>query len=348
MNKRIDSLINKLIDWIKGLVPDQRFDESQPISVLEDIDLPDVLTRQDLLNSLVWHFKRRLKIETTERGLLFDTSFSVYMNEADYNDQEQSFGFTVKELVNTFHEIIAQMREKYPNYRSHARYWEFQFIPFRAGNIVKGMRQEVLDIPRKKIYVISFLLPTRGADASAASSCQRANVTEHTKDSFTMSNLSFNSDALKEVTILARDRFQVYFNNFLPLENDAMNDEQREIAVMDARATIVANGAKFILPDGSSNAIYMNTDFLQISGRGGMADKTGGITIVRLDSDKVMDNQLRLRYNPNTHQLYMISQGNVKLGERTIKSNNEIEIYEKSQILINGDITLTIKKIKKN
>ena len=70
------------------------------------------LSRKDLLNGLEWSFKRKMATLTTKKGLLFDTSFYIYMNEEDYNDQEQSFGFTVKEAVNLFHEIIVKKRSQ--------------------------------------------------------------------------------------------------------------------------------------------------------------------------------------------------------------------------------------------
>jgi hypothetical protein len=107
-------------------------------------------------------------------------------------------------------------------------------------------------------------------------------------------------------------------------------------------------GAKFWLSDGPADAIYMNSDNLLISGRGGIADTTGGIPVVRIDSDKVMDNQLRLRYDGGSHRLYFISQSEVRLGERTVPAGTEKELYEGSPILINGNITLIISKIKKD
>lgn len=304
------------------------------------------LSRKDLLNGLEWSFKRKMATLTTKKGLLFDTSFYIYMNEEDYNDQEQSFGFTVKEAVNLFHEIIVKKRSQYPDYKPHASYWEFQFVPFKKGDILEAAGNDMMEIPRGKVSIISFLLPTKGKDATAATGPQKATVTVCGKDSLTPSNMALNSDALKDITILARDRFQVDFNNFRQLEDDALNDEQRQATGQDARATITIVGAKFLLPSGPADAIYMNSDNLTISGRGGIADTTGGIPVVRIDSDKVMDNQLRLRYNPDSHKLYMMSQSEVRLHEKPVAAGVEKEVYNHSRILIVGDIQLEIINIK--
>lgn len=304
------------------------------------------LSRKDLLNGLEWIFKRKMAMLTTKKGMLFDTSFNIYMNEDDYDDLEQSFGFTVKEAVNMFHEIIVKKIDQYPAYKPHASYWEFQFIPFKEGNILEGMGNEVVNIPRGKISIISFLLPTKGKDATVATGPQSATVTVCGKDSFTTSKMALNSDALKDITILSRDRFQVDFNNFRQIEADVLNDEQRQKSGQDARATITIKGAKFLLSSGHADAIYMNSDNLTISGRGGIADTTGGIPVVRIDSDKVMDNQLRLRYNPDSHKLYMMSQSEVRLHEKPVAAGEEKEVYNHSRILIVGDIQLEIINIK--
>lgn len=132
------------------------------------------------------------------------------------------------------------------------------------------------------------------------------------------------------------------------MERDALSDEQRDKTGQNARATIKVSGARFLLPAGPAEAIYMNSDNLRISGRGGTADTAGGITVVRIDSDKVMDNQLRLRYNPGTHELFMTSQGEVKLNEVDVTPNEEKVVYGNSRILINGDIQLEIKNIKRS
>ena len=85
-----------------------------------DKDTEGILTRQKLLDSIEKHFCKTIAMRTTRKSLLFNTSFMIYLNEEDYNDQEQPFGFTVKEAVNTFHEIIVKMKSRYPDYCPHA------------------------------------------------------------------------------------------------------------------------------------------------------------------------------------------------------------------------------------
>jgi len=344
MNKKVNKWIDEAWTLVKRKLLDDKPVENDPLS---DEGTEGILTRQKLLDCIEKHFRKTMAMNTTKKGLLFHTGFMIYMNEDDYKDQEQSFGFTVKEAVNTFHEIIVQKKSEYSDYRPHARYWEFQFIPFREGNIIDGLREEVSQIPRGEAYVLSVLFPTKEQGATAAAN-QRAVVTVHKKDSFTMSNLAFNSEALRGVTSISRDRYQVDFNNFRHLKDDVLSDEQRQTSGVDSRATVRVSGAKFLLPDGLAEAIYMNSDNMFISGRGGIADTAGGIPVVRIDSDKVMDNQLKLRYDSGSHKLYFVSQSEVKLGERTVPAGTEKELYEGSPILINGNITLTISKIKKD
>ena len=306
-----------------------------------------ILTRQELLNAIKSHFDDRLKEETTDEGLLFATSFYIYLNEDDYRAREQTFAYTVKEAVNKFNREVTERQRKYSGYRPHAQYWQFQFVPFAAGSMVEGMEESVGDIPRGEVMILSTIhpqLPDGGA--RGAGSGERVVATVHTKDSMTMSNLAINPSAMAGINILAKDRFQIPFDGFRQLEHDPLNDEKASGSSGQSRATIKIMPTYFLIDGVRHSTIHMMSDMLQISGRGGMSDTRGGIAVARVDSDTVMDRQVLLTYRPELRKLYLVAQGDVMLNECPVNPGEENEVFPQSRILINGEIQLTVLDIK--
>ena len=305
-----------------------------------------ILTRQGLLNAIKCHFDQRLREETTDEGLLFATSFYIYLNEDDYRAREQSLAYTVKEAVNKFNREITERQKKYIDYRPHAQYWQFQFVPFADGSMMEGMEQSVGNISRGEVMILSTIHPQLPNGARGAGSNERIVATVHTKDSMTMSNLAINPSAMSGINILAKDRFQVPFDGFKQLEHDPLNDEKASEGSGRSRATIKIMPIYFLIDGVRHSSIHMMSDMLQISGRGGMSDTRGGIAVARVDSDTVMDRQVLLRYRPELRKLYLVAQGDVMLNERPVAPGEENEVFPQSRILINGEIQLTVFDIK--
>lgn len=304
------------------------------------------LTRQELLDSLFAHFKKRLAEETTDEGMLFATSFYVYLNEDDYQAREQSFPYTVREAVNKFNKVIRSMLRDYPSYKPHAQFWQFQFIPFAQGNLVEGMKQSVAELAPKEVFILSSIHPVlRVGETPVAGDDERVVATVHSKDSMAQASLAINRSALSGVDIQAKDRFNVDFNAFKQIDGEVLNEVQANNPKNVARARLKIAESYFLVDGERHSSIYMTTDYLQISGRGGR-DTSGGMMVARIDSDEVMNRQLILHYDTNAKRILMTTLGDVKLNDVTVAPGSEVEVAEHSDILINGAIQLTILDIR--
>lgn len=301
------------------------------------------LTRQGLLDAIKSHFDRRLREETTDEGLLFATSFYIYLNEEDYKAREQSLAYTVKDAVNKFNRTIAERRKQYADYKPHAQYWQFQFVPVAAGTIVSGMQETIEEIPPGGVVILSSIHPTVNHGPRGGSGGERIVATVHTKDSMTMSNLAINPSALSGIDIRAKDRFQVPFNDFRLLNADPLSEEDSRDTTQHSRAVLKIEPSYFLIEGVRHSTIHMMSDYLQISGRGGLSDTSGGIVVARVDSDTVMDRQVLLHYRPELKKLFMIAQGHVMLNECRVTPGVEQEVYNQSRILINGEIQITVQ-----
>lgn len=332
-------LINKLKDFVLG---NNQTDES-----LNVVTSSGNLTRQELLDALCYHFNKRLNEETTTKGMLFATSFVIYMNAEDYHAREQSFAHTVRESVNVFNDKIRKMmKTRYSDYKPHAEYWLFQFVPLQEGNLVEGMDQTTL--APKEVFILSSIYPiSAGGGVTGASSSERMVATVHdSKNSRTMSGWAVNTSALSGLTIEAKDRFRVDFNKFAEVKDEIKSDAPENIS----RATIKITSSEFLIDDRRERAIYMLNDYLQISGRGGKST-SGGMTVVRIDNERVMNEQITFRYDNTKRQLFMKASGDVKLNEVSFNDNELTDgwaqVPNKSRILINSEIQLEIIEVKK-
>ena len=182
-----------------------------------DVTSSDNLTRQELLDALCYHFNKRLNEKTTTKGMLFATSFVIYMSAEDYHAREQSFAHTVQEAVNVFNnEIRKKIKTRYSDYKPHAKYWQFQFVPLQEGNLVDGMDQATL--APKEVFILSSIYPISDDNGVAgASDNERMVATKHdSKNSRTMSGWAVNTSALSGLTVEAIDRFRVEIPTILP------------------------------------------------------------------------------------------------------------------------------------
>lgn len=332
----------ELFDKLKDLVLGNDQTDGSHI----DVTSSDNLTRQELLDALCYHFNKRLNEETTTKGMLFATSFVIYMNAEDYHAREQSFAHTVREAVNVFNDEIRKKKTRYSDYKPHAKYWQFQFVPLQEGNLVDGMDQTTL--APKEVFILSSIYPiSDDKGAAGASDNERMVATVHdSKNSRTMSGWAVNTSALSGLTVEAKDRFRVDFNNFAEVKDEIKSDAPENIS----RATIKITSSVFLINDRRERAIYMLNDYLQISGPGGKST-SGGMTVVRIDNERVMNEQITFYYNNTKRQLFMKASGDVKLNEVPFNDNELTDgwaqVPNKSRILINSEIQLEIIEVKK-
>ena len=297
------------------------------------------ITRQELLNAIHEHFQQRIFEASTDESLLFATSFVIYLNEQDYQEQEQMFGRTVQDAVNKFNRTIKEEMKRYSDYVPHAQFWQFQFAPFITGSLIDGMDDALPTLDRKQTAIISQIYPTLSdGELSGPADGERIVATVHTKDSMTNIGLAINREAMRGVDMLAKDRFRVSFNDFRKLDHVARSESAEDTA----RATIKVSQSYFTDGTTRRSSIYMTNDHLIISGRGGQG-ASGGMQVARLDSDEVLYRHVTLRWDSATKSMWLTAKGEVILNEVPVEPGSiEQAVPNNSTILINGEIQLTV------
>ncbi|OJU40765.1 MAG: hypothetical protein BGN96_02670 [Bacteroidales bacterium 45-6] len=302
----------------------------------------DTINRQQLLDQICNHFQTRFKEETTSEGMLFPTSFCIYLHEKDYTKQEQTFSFTAREAVNRFHRHIRAQLTNYPNYVPHSTYWLFQFSKFSEGNILDNIPSIKVGEP----ITISSIFATDFANNGIGNE-MNIRATMHNKRSDRMEELNINRDAFLGMEMDAKDRFRFDFNKHF----DKIMESSKENSSHPSGITLATLkcDTNFIGTDGrEGNLFHITTEFVEISGKNDLRKMPN---ILRVNSDELKDSHLQIKYMPAEKRFKLAAfEEWVLLNERNVPKSSGgnilwVDLPNNSSIFLNGriQINFTIK-----
>lgn len=300
------------------------------------------ITRQEMLDELFHHFRKRFDEETTTESMLFPTSFYVYMNEEDFNLRCQSLGNTVTDVVNRINRFLRRKKFRYSNYIPHSKYWLFQFTPLSPDTFIEGMPDDASQLQPKQLYIISTIYPQENTQNGG----ERMVGTMHVKDSFLIHNLAINSRALMGMDIVGRYRFKVPFADFSNIRKTpvSMAQQTTNSSLPVASLTIRQQQYQFVLHPMNHHAqmTEIETPMLQVGGMGCTPGIRNGIQCVGINSQQVEDPHLQIRRNPDG-TFSIIAYAQVRLNEIPLAPNLWVPLPNFSVILINDEIQLNFR-----
>lgn len=304
--------------------------------------------REEFLDKIFAYFKNEFKKKTTRRSILYPTSFLIYLHPQDYSEQEQDFMQTVIDAVEDFYEYI-YLKLKAPDYKPHATHWLFQFCSF-TGISVEHKEEEITEVPKGEIFIISDTFPV---DFSGENVLGEGNVkgTLHAKNS--EKELAINPEVFFAITKLEKDKWRIDWKNedFRrgKISNNPVSYGKSQNLEAESYAALTC-GEKFMGTAGKKGVKYFMTDkLIEISGKN---DMRPGRHIAKIDSDKVIDSHIQIKYIPELKKFQLAAFGDVKLNERPVERSNGGNIYWKdlfdnSDIFINNEIGIAFKTSKR-
>lgn len=303
-------------------------------------------TREEFLDKIFTYFKNEFKKKTTRRSILYPTSFLIYLHPQDYAGQEQDFMQTVKDAVEDFYNHIHE-NLKTPEYTPHAPYWLFQFCSF-SGISVETNDEEITEVPKGEVFIISDTFPVDFSEDNVAEGNVKGTL--HTKDS--AKDLAINRNMFLAIMQLEKDKWQVDWNNedFRngKIANNPVNFDNKRNFESESYAVLIC-GEKFMSTAGRKGLKYFMVDkLIEISGKN---DKRLGTHIAKIDSDKVLDSHVQIKYIPELNIFQLAAFGETKLNERPVIPSSGGNIYwndlsDNSDIFINKEIGITFKITK--
>ncbi len=303
----------------------------------------NVLSRQELINKIYKHFVAQMEDETTDVGLLFHTSFYIYLNENDYTMREQSFAYTVQDVMKKIDKKVHSMRKKYPAYCPHSKYWQFQFVPFKDGGIVNNpIGKTIKQIEPKDVVILSFIHPE--SPYQSGNENERVVATVHVKDSVAINRWAINREVLRGIDVTGKDRFRVPFKDDISPREMPVSVAESARPEVKAKAIITVEQCSFIKGGQISKKYYMVSDYLQISGRNDVENR-GGMDVAKLDSDEVLNPHLTIKLDSSNNTFFLSAIGDVMLNEVRVPQDASkwTTLPNNSAILLNGEIQLSFK-----
>lgn len=307
-----------------------------------------VLTRQELLDRIYGHFMVRMEQETTTEGLLFPTNFCVYMNEGDYDAAEDTFAYTAKEVAAKMEREVVRRQQKYPSYRPHARFWQFQFVRFGADNAMPDVDGLATTLEPKQLFVAS----TIHAEQSVQEQPMQEHVvgTMHVKDSLSVSRLAINMNALPGVDMRAKDCIRIDFMssvNHGAAPTNAWGGAGAPVVRQNGGDGCVAklrvSQSAFLVNDSRSQVFYMQGTNLLISGRSD-SEGRGGLQIARLDTDRVLNPHVEIEYQAWQKEFRLRATGDVVLNEVVLARGAWVVLPNRSAIVLGGEIQIDFER----
>ena len=321
-----------------------------------------LLSRQELLDRIFNHFLVRMEQETTTEGLLFPTSYVIYLNEVDYANNAETFAYTVKEAAGRMVREVEKRRQKYRNYQPHARYWQFQFVQFGDDNVLPGIDGMVEHLGPKELFVVSTIHPE--PEAQEGGMQEHVVGTMHVKDSLSLSRMNINMCALRGVDIRSKDCFRV------PLELQGMQGRPTTASPLRGNqfgkpmgaeqgnqwgtpicagqgnqlgtpicAELRVSESAFLSGQTRSTVYRLTSLRMQASGRSDMENR-GDVQVARLDNDRVLNPHVELEHLPHERLFRLRAWGDVRLNEVVLRRGVWVPLPNHSAILINGEIQL--------
>lgn len=295
-----------------------------------------IAPRQRVLNKLKEQFLNEMANETTTESLLFHTSYTVYIQENEYERLSPSFAQTVRDAINIFIRELRKAVKKYPDYQNHSHYWEMQLVAIPVDSEIDGINANILE--EEPILIKSKLFADNEYD-SRMQDDERCVVTLHTKDSSKQMPNAFNLAALKGLTELAKDKYRVEFNLDHNITDTPKSEEERLTNRNSSTfATLHIVDGEFILGERKYRLYNMTGNKLLVSGKNGSSTK--GVDEILINDESVLSPTLEIIRNPESGVFYIKAWGDVAIGEKHLDSGVKINLPNNAQIMINSDYTI--------
>lgn len=309
----IKDILNKIVS---ALLPDEE---------QEEVNGP----RQRVLDKLKLQFRTEMANETTTESLLYHTSFTVYIREAEYDRLSPSFAFTVRDAVNVFIRELRKKVKKYPNYKYHSKYWVMQLVAISEGSEIEGISAEIL--AQNPIIISSKLFADNGYDSRIQDDVHCV-TTIHTEDSSEQLPDAINLSSLDGLTALDKDKYRVEFNLKDTVNDPPQNEADKTGKKLNIVATLQIADGDFILGDRKYKAYNMTGDKLLVSGKNGSASSI--TNEIHINDESVLNPTLEIIRDKITGRSLKVW-GKVKLLDKTISPGDTVPLRPKSRIMIN-------------
>lgn len=279
-----------------------------------------------IYNELINCFNQNLEKQSVGEKMLYPTYYNVILHPSDFIDIELALPFIVQQTINTFYKIIDTKKNEYKDYEAPSKNWLFHFSPSESiqisekdENNIKIIKSEPIIMAR--LYSIGF---------GNVSGDTNVKVSFKPKNSDTYATFDINQSVFNGINVLAKGLFRV------KIDKNLHSLKEPPIGADEIFAEI-----KFF--DKGHKTFKMMDKEIIVSK---MSEKYNDTHILQIDSEELIINHARIRYN-NTNNIFELSAfEKVRLNEKIVplSSGNSItwvQLNPESNILLGNFCVLT-------
>lgn len=319
----------------------------------------DILTNKTIYNELVSLFEIKLEELSVGERMIYPMTFNVILHSSDYQALKGTLPLVFEEVVKQFGKIISKYTEKYPKNLNPARNWTFQVSG--SSDDIPLTDDDVLEIRKGSINIMEVGIFHEGVsnEFDNEQGAQNVRVTVKPRNSKVYKNLNVNDKVYTNIFSLAEGIIQYPFDKSVLSPNNTSYSQQdshykqntapyTDNSVDSSNVHGNAIARLYYFKDGKRHSYDIKTNLVHISG---MNDQRKDDSIFHVESTKVKDSHVQIRYLPNEQKFQIIAYGPVRLNQTNMAKssgaeNGWIPLPNNSSIFINDELSVKFLIIK--
>jgi hypothetical protein len=314
-------------------------------SALKAIILPEAnnqreamgpVTNNYILKELLDCFDNSCKRESVGRSLLFNMHYLIILHPEVYEERLPSLPVIVKEALKAFYEKLKTYKKNYDELSPVSFHWQFRFAPGTDFN------QEKIGV--EDVRVIGMVTGLKPGGNTGSDRHNTAKVTMKSKATNVFEKLDINLDVLRHIHFAENGTFTIKFNPELAVTNASVLQQARNMESGLAKI-------EYFMADKNKDAVYIMKDTEIVIARR-EPENTGYSNYLLIESGFVSNPHARIRWNESQSkfQIASFSSNETRVNETVIAKSEAdsprwFDLDDKSQVLLNGMVTLQFKQL---
>jgi hypothetical protein len=299
------------------------------------------VTNNVILKELLDCFENSCKRESVGKSLLFNMHYLIILHPEVYEERLPSLPIIVKEALKAFYGKLKSYKKHYEELSPVSFHWQFRFAPGTDFN------QEKITV--EDVRVIGMLTGLKPAGSSSSERHNTAKVTMKSKATNVFDKMDINLDVLRHLHFAENGTFTVKFNPELSITNVAVANNAVQRTVRNADNGLAR--IEYYTADTSKDAVYIMKDTEIVIARK-EPENLGYSNYLLIESGFVSNPHARIRWNDSqqSFQIASFSNNETRVNETVIGKSEAgnprwFDLRDKSQVLLNGMVTLTFKQL---
>lgn len=299
------------------------------------------VTNNYILKELLDCFDNSCKRESVGKSLLFNMHYLIILHPEVYEERLPSLPVIVKEALKAFYSKLKSYRKNYDELSPVSFHWQFRFAPGTDFN------QEKIAV--EDVRVIGMLTGLKPMGTGGNDRHNTAKVTMKSKATNVFDKMDINLDVLRHLHFAENGTFTVRFNPELNVTNVAVTNSTVQRTARNAESGLAR--IEYHMADKNKDAVYFMKDTEIVIARK-EPENLGYSNYLLIESGFVSNPHARIRWNEaqQSFQIASFSNNETRVNETVIAKSEAgdprwFDLNDKSQVLLNGMVTLTIKQL---